>query len=270
MKAKIKRPMLWAGTNAVFLIALSGIFSYSCKKLTLNDALPVVAVKSVSVISADSAAVTGTIINPGADVIEYEGLCYSSDPMPQMLDNQYFVGNSSTNFTIHVPFKQDSTYYVRVYATNSYGYGISSPYKFTVAHAKPALAPCPLSNMKLVDQGNPYPIDFVYSGTGYASYGVWGLEVDYNSGNNALRMDFNKVPTNGAYVVQGDAGQFSSDNNPKEVYAELDVFNTYNMQSGDSVYVSENADKSISFSFCHLHYIMGSASISMAGQFTAK
>ena len=243
---------------------------WGCQKLTLDEALPVVAVKSISMISSDSAAVTGTIVNAGADLIEYEGVCYSSDPMPGMLANQHFIQNGTTNFTIHLPLKQDSTYYVRVFATNSYGYGISNQFKYTVSHAKPAVAPCSLTSSNIVDQGTSYSVDFVYSGTNYASYGVWGLEADYNGGNNALRMDFNKTPTNGAYVVQGDAGQFSGNNNPNEVYAELDEFNTYNMQTGDSVYVSENADKSISFSFCSLHYSVGSSKIKLAGQFAAK
>jgi|SRR6185437_5225365 len=243
----------------IFLLPMT----LGCKKLTLNEALPTVAIKSVTVISSDTTAVTGTIVSHGADIIEYEGLCYSNNPMPEMLDNQKFIQNSATDFTINIPLKQDSTYYIRVYATNSYGYSISLPYKITIPHARPAVAPCTLTPMQIVDQGNPYKIDFLYSGTGYAAGGAWGLEADLNGGSNRLLMDFNKIPTNGVYVTGGS--------NEKGVHAELDDdFNTNYMQPGDSVYVSENADKSLNISFCSLHYSIGATQVAVYGQLTTK
>ena len=244
---------------------------WGCKKLTYDDAIPVVQMTSVTLISADSVAITGAVVSNNGDGIQYEGFCHGSDPNPSINEQQIIFETSSNSFTAHVFVQQDSTYYFRCFAANSFSYGLSAPMKFTVPHAKPAIAPCALTNMILTDNGTTNTVDNVYSGTGYASYGVWGLEADCNAGNGpAIRMSFNKLPTNGAYVTVDNAGTFTGNNSPTEVYVEYVNFNTYSMQSGDSVYVAQNANKTLTFSFCNLHYTVSGSKFTDSGKFTTN
>ena len=255
---------------SVIILLFIAYADSGCKKQALNDALPVLKMASVTMAGTDSVMITGTIVSPGGDPIQYEGFCYGVDPVPDIQENQQLSESGKTTFSITLAVKQDSTYFFRCFASNTFGYALSSPMKFTVAHAKPLVVPCSLTDMK-VEVGNiPYNVDLVYSGTPYATYGNWGLEADYGNATGAIIMDFNKVPTNGAYVTVADPVQFQDNGNPKEVFVENNSFNMISMISGDTVYVSENPDKSQSFSFCGLHFYAGSTKFSAIGKFTAK
>jgi len=240
-----------------------------CKKLAQNDALPVVSIKSVVLTSKDTAIITGTVVNQGAEAIQYEGICYGIDSMPDMLENQHFINSGQTNFTFSVKLKTDSTYFIRVFATNSYGYALSRPASIHVPHQKPPVVPCSLTDMQIIDNGTRYTVDAGYIDPyNTVNYGSWQAEADY--GSVQMFFDFWGRPANGAYVTQVDGGQFSTDHSGIEVYVQKTDFNVYSMQSGDSVYVTENPDSSLSLSFCGMHYSIGPSTVSVIGKFTAN
>jgi hypothetical protein len=242
---------------------------WGCKKQNFNDALPVVAMQSVTMVNNDSAEIAGVVTDPGADPVQYEGFCYGGDSKPSIFENQVFAANNSKKFKIRVAVKQDSTYFFRCFAANGFSYSLSMPLKFMVPHAQPAIAPCTLTNMRFTAGNINYTIDGVYTDP-QPGWGSWGIEADYAGGNAALRMDFNKIPTNGVYVTNGDPVQFNDNKNPHEVFAEITDFNTIGIHSGDSVYVSENPDKSLTVSFCNLHYDAGSSTATASGKFMVK
>jgi len=86
---------------------------------TLDD---VVSTSEVSDITVNTAKCGGNITDDGGAAITARGVCWSTDPNPTVNDNKTSDGSGTGSFTstltgLHV----NTTYYVRAYATNSFG-----------------------------------------------------------------------------------------------------------------------------------------------------
>ena len=110
-------------TTVLLVILIAG----ACKKSSIDDAIPVVSIKSVSVTATDSAIITGSLVNQGAASVKYEGICYGIDSMPDLTENQHFIQGNQSDFSFTVPVKHDSTYFIRAFAANTYGYALTKP-----------------------------------------------------------------------------------------------------------------------------------------------
>jgi hypothetical protein len=238
------------------LIMVAGMVTFGCKKLTFEDALPVVSMQSINMIGTDSVEITGKVDAIGASDIEYEGFCYGTDAMPEIRENQVFTESGTTIFMRHVLVKQDSTYYFRFFAANGTSYSLSTPMKFTVPHAKPVIAPCTLTDKRVVTGGNPHSVSSAFEGRDISGgSNNWIVDVSLNDAQ--LTLSFPQKPTNGKYITGA------------KVSVEYTPFDRYLMTPGDTVYVKENADKSTSYSFCSLHFMVNSFRAEASGKFTA-
>lgn len=250
------------------LIALIAIISLSCKKKTLDEAVPVVSTYSAMMKGNDSVIIIGKILQKGGDDIECEGFCYAKHPNPDIEENQILFNNNQTTFSAVVPVQHDSTYYFKTFAANKFGLQMGNILKFIVTHPKPPIVPCILKNNTFTNNGTDFPISNVFCGNSYAYSGTYGIEVDCYPYGESIHIDFNAVPTNGIYVNQSDVSYFSDSKNPKEVNIMID--NTYSIENGDSIYVSENPDHTLNVSFCKLNYSAFSSTFSARGKFSTK
>lgn len=124
----------------VFLnfVLLSLLVVSSCKKdepeqIVDNSAkIPTVTTSSISEIMQTTAVCGGEIINDGGYTVTARGVCWSTNQNPTISDNKTSDGSGAGIFTSSMTgLRANTTYYIRAYATNSYGTGYGSSFVFT-------------------------------------------------------------------------------------------------------------------------------------------
>ena len=84
--------------------------------------LPSITTNNISNITSNSAETGGVIYDEGGSEVIARGVCYSSSPNPTLDDNFTLNNAGSGDFTsIITNLNGNSDYYVRAYATNSFG-----------------------------------------------------------------------------------------------------------------------------------------------------
>lgn len=115
-------------TIIVFVLILTS----SCKKKSGNQAsVPVINTLSTSSITANSATTGGYIASDGGSEITAKGVCWGTNPAPDLRGNKTSNGTGTGMFSLTLSgLYQGTTYYVRAYATNSAGtsYGIAQSF----------------------------------------------------------------------------------------------------------------------------------------------
>ncbi|HTA83513.1 MAG TPA: hypothetical protein VK783_11280, partial [Bacteroidia bacterium] len=101
------------------------LFVEGCTKKTYEETLPQVNFVSVVPYGNDSAIITGNVSSAGASPIEYVGFAYSTTPSFDILSNQILGNGTLGQFSAQIKASQDSTYYFKCFAANSYGYKVS-------------------------------------------------------------------------------------------------------------------------------------------------
>jgi hypothetical protein len=114
------------------------MLSYSCKKdekennNNPNENLPVLTTSIVGDITQTTASCGGNITSDGGATITARGVCWSIEQYPTIADSKTTDGTGTGSFTSSIHFLNDSTkYYIRAYATNSYGTGYGDTKSFT-------------------------------------------------------------------------------------------------------------------------------------------
>lgn len=111
-----------SGTNVGDVLTWNGTSWVSS-----SSVLPTVTTNTISTISVNSAVSGGNVTSQGGSVVTARGVCYSTSPNPT-LSNSYTTNSAGTGtFTSNLTgLTANTTYYVRAYATNSYGtaYGV--------------------------------------------------------------------------------------------------------------------------------------------------
>ena len=133
MKRKIKV------INKIFPIVFIGIisvFNISCKKENTTPApagqVPIISTSLVSDITTESATCGGIISSDGGSTVIARGVCWSTNQNPTIANNKTIDGNGAGVFTSSITGLSDNTtYYVRAYATNSDGTGYGSTMSLT-------------------------------------------------------------------------------------------------------------------------------------------
>ncbi len=108
--------------------------SVRCLKNETPSGIPTVITGSVSNIGTTSADVQGEITNLGGSEITHYGHCWSVNPDPTINNNSIDFGSSSTTLSYIselIPLTTGTTYYVKAYATNSYGTAYGEEVSFT-------------------------------------------------------------------------------------------------------------------------------------------
>ena len=100
--------------------------------LTFPSNLPTLNTFDVSNITATTASCGGRITSDGATMVTSHGICWSTNENPTIADTKTTDSSSSYSFTNNMSgLTANTTYYVRPYATNSYGTSYGSNMTFT-------------------------------------------------------------------------------------------------------------------------------------------
>ncbi|MGC8864656.1 MAG: PKD domain-containing protein [Bacteroidales bacterium] len=115
----------------------------------IPQGIPSVTTASATNITYNSATSGGTVTSSGGATVTARGVCWSTNPSPTLSDPHTTDGSGVGTFVSQITGLQPATtYYVRAYATNSFGTAYGNEISFTTATA-------------------PYPpvVDFVASST---------------------------------------------------------------------------------------------------------
>jgi len=104
---------------------------------TLPPRTPTVTTAPVTKITFHTAKSGGNVIDEGASPVTARGVCWSTAPNPTIADNftTNDIGPGPFNSTMN-QLTEKTTYYVRAYATNSYGTSYGEEFQFTTNSKK--------------------------------------------------------------------------------------------------------------------------------------
>ena len=120
--------------------------------------LPTVTTNNVSDINYNSATGGGNIISEGGESVTAKGICWSTSHDPTLNNSHSILSYGGTgSFSSGIMFLTDNTtYYVRAYATNSVGTAYGNEVCFTTTEAPQTGQPCPVTPTVTDIDGNVY------------------------------------------------------------------------------------------------------------------
>ena len=99
---------------------------------TLEITLPTVATNNITNIKANSATCGGNVTSDGNATVTSLGVCWSTSSNPTIDDNKTTDGSGTGSFTSNlINLTENTTYYVRAYATNEKGTSYGEERSFT-------------------------------------------------------------------------------------------------------------------------------------------
>ena len=104
------------------------------KTTNTSTSLPTVSTTSVTNITTSSANSGGNVSSDGGSAVTQRGICWSTNPNPTLTNNSKTSGNGLGSFTTALSgLSNNTSYYVRAYATNANGtaYGNQISFKTT-------------------------------------------------------------------------------------------------------------------------------------------
>ena len=103
---------------------------------------------SVSNITASSAISGGNVTSDGGYTVTSRGVCFATYSNPTISNSTVYSGTSIGSFTSNIPgLSQNTTYYVRAFATNALGTAYGSQYSFTTISGLPILTTTVATNI---------------------------------------------------------------------------------------------------------------------------
>jgi hypothetical protein len=120
----------------VAIICMLLLFANSCKNDDENNIpsklVPGLTTSQVTDITKTTAICGGNITSDSNSPVTVRGVCWSKAPTPTIADNKTSDGSGTGIFTSTITgLTMNTKYYVRAYATNSYGTGYGSVISFT-------------------------------------------------------------------------------------------------------------------------------------------
>ena len=117
---------------SLVLIGILLMFFNACKKEN-NETIPSLTTSTVTDINSTTATCGGNITDNGGSEITARGVCWNTTGTPTILDKSTSDGTGTGTFTSSLNgLTQNTTYYVRAYATNSKGTGYGNQVNFTI------------------------------------------------------------------------------------------------------------------------------------------
>lgn len=105
------------------------------KTFTTSKLAPTVTTNDVTSITFNSAVCGGEVTNDGGAEVTSRGICWSTSQNPTISNNHTSDGNGLGVFTSNITgLTENTTYYVRAYATNSEGTNYGEQKTFTTQH----------------------------------------------------------------------------------------------------------------------------------------
>lgn len=140
---------------------------------TLELTLPKLVTCNVTDITMHTATCNGGVLSDGNGNITACGICWSTSPMPTINDNNANVNNTIGNFMTQLTnLSENTTYYVRAYATNEKGTAYGEEKSFTTLDK--------YNGHEYVDLGLPSGLKWATCNVGadkpedYGDYYAWG------------------------------------------------------------------------------------------------
>ena len=100
---------------------------------TLELLLPTVMTKNITNIKTNSARSGGNVSSDGNGTVTARGVCWSTSPNPTIDDNKTTDGSGTGSYTSNISnLSENTTYYVRAYATNEKGTAYGEEKSFTI------------------------------------------------------------------------------------------------------------------------------------------
>lgn len=239
------------------------LFLMNCSENTNNT--PTLSTSIISNINFNSATSGGTIDDDGGSPVLSNGVCWSTSTLPSTNGNHTNENvNLDTFISVLTDLEDNTTYYVRAFATNAIGTAYGNEESFTTTPN--TQAPCSSESNSIVfnSQNHQYTnIEHIKNGL-YGDHGLFG------SGSiSDLRIEFSKAPESGIYTTLGTTSFIGS----KEcVVSGTFSNNHYVSKKSQSVYVTKYENGDYSMSFCDLEFHSGSSSYSFSsdGNLTTK
>ena len=160
------------------LLVISVFFALTmCKKpevveVTKQD-VPEVTTQDVTNIGVSSATCGGNVTDDGGAEVTARGVCWSTSENPTITDSHTTDGSGTGSYTSNITGLDAGTvYYVRAYATNSYGTSYGSQKNFTTDEQ--------INGYDYVDLGLPSGLKWATCNVGaslpseYGNYYAWG------------------------------------------------------------------------------------------------
>src|SRR5476651_2159024 len=122
--------------TAVTIVVIVLLFTaiIGCKKSSdpaPAGQIPVLSTSAVSAITQTSATCGGSVTSEGSASVTFRGVCWSTHPLPTIADSYSISGTATPTFSGKLNGLVDkATYYVRAYATNSFGTGYGDQLSF--------------------------------------------------------------------------------------------------------------------------------------------
>jgi hypothetical protein len=125
--------------TTIFGTGLGEIISFTTSS---NLTIPELTTMAASEISFTSAKVGGNIISDGGSTITNRGICWSLSSNPTLSDSSFESGTGLGSFSLSISsLEPDTIYYVRSYATNSFGTNYGNQIQFTtLSYTLPTLS----------------------------------------------------------------------------------------------------------------------------------
>ena len=156
-----------------------------------STTLPTVTTSTVSNTTSSTATCGGNVTNDGNATVTARGVCWSTSHNPTVSNSHTTDGSGTGSFTSSITgLSQNTTYYVRAYATNSVGTAYGNEVSFTT----PGTQPVPDG---WVDLGLPSGLLWATCNLGpeeydcYYSWGEWEFYDSYGSWDMYTYGDYN-------------------------------------------------------------------------------
>lgn len=151
---------------------------------TLPVTIPVLTTTAISNISFNSATSGGTITNTGGGNISAKGICYSTSPNATIANNVVTSPGNSPYMTSMTGLNNNTTYFVRAFATNSAGTGYGNEIAFTTSAPLAFNATYTFSSVNIGDADDDTPPPVV-QGVSFGSFSANGVGDPGNQGSTA-------------------------------------------------------------------------------------
>lgn len=240
-------------TQISILLGLCAIvmFLYGCRKKTV----PVIKTEAITEITTTSAKTGGLVTDDGGELIDAQGVCWSTSASPTISDKTVPDMTGETLFTSAITgLAEGVTYYVRAYATNAIGTGYGNELTFTTVSVNP---PCNPAKNSLVYNYLTQNYN-TYAGTGNVTYGNYSIVG--NGSQSTLEIEFQQEPETGLYTTAGATSFFAPGECVVHGIFGVGLGYHYLGHYGETIYVRKNGPGLYSVTFCDLCFSSGSIS----------
>ena len=205
---------------------------------TLNvSGIPTVTTTSISNITSSSANSGGNVTNDGGNAVTSRGVCWNTSQNPTINDSKTSDGNGTGIFNSNITgLNQNTTYYVRAYATNSSGtsYGVQQNFTTLSSQSLPVLSTITVSN---ITQNSATSGGIITSdgGSSITARGVcWNTSQNPNI-NNSKTSDGSGIGTYNSSITGLNPGtsyylRAYATNNSGTAYGNEQIFTTSSIQ----------------------------------------